>query len=73
METALVLSLFLIPLFFVITDGAIVFYNYHIITNASREGARAGIRSASIPSESAIERIINLYCFRPVYSAYGCH
>ena len=50
-EFALILPL-LILLIFGITEGGLLLYNQHIITNASREGARAGIISTQ-----AIDRV----------------
>ena len=41
-EFALVLLFVILPLVFVITDGAFTLYTYAMLTNAAREGARAG-------------------------------
>jgi hypothetical protein len=47
-EFALILPL-LIFLIFGITEGGLFLYNQHVITNASREGTRAGIISTEDP------------------------
>ena len=44
-EFAIILPLFIFLLFGII-EGGLLLYNQHIITNASREGARAGIIAA---------------------------
>lgn len=63
-EAAIVLSLFLIPLFMGIIDASLAVYNAQVITNASREGARYGIKVRDIKySETEIENVINHYCF----------
>ncbi len=41
-EFALVLLFVILPLMFVLTDGAMTLYTYSVLTNAAREGARAG-------------------------------
>lgn len=58
-EFALVLPI-LILLLFGIIEGGVLFYNKQVITNASREGARAGI--ARIADENSIKKIVVDYC-----------
>jgi Flp pilus assembly protein TadG len=41
-EFALVLMFIILPFMFVLTDGAFTLYTYAMLTNAAREGARAG-------------------------------
>ncbi len=41
-EFALVLLFVILPLMFVLTDGALTLYTYSVVTNAAREGAREG-------------------------------
>lgn len=41
-EFALVLMFVILPFMFVLTDGAFTLYTYAMLTNAAREGARAG-------------------------------
>lgn len=41
-EFALVLIFVILPFMFVLTDGAFTLYTYAMLTNAAREGARAG-------------------------------
>jgi hypothetical protein len=57
-EFAIVLPLLLILVFGVIEFG-VMFYNKAVITNASREGARAGITGLT---NSKIETIVKDYC-----------
>ena len=63
-EAALVLSFVLVPLLLGVIDASLFIYNSQVIANASREGARLGIKMESL-DESAIntlrERII-AYC-----------
>jgi Flp pilus assembly protein TadG len=64
-EFALILPL-LIMLIFAILEFSLVLYNQHVITNASREGARAGIvagldRSAD-EHETVSRNTANNYC-----------
>ena len=54
-----VMLLFLVPLAFGIIELGILFYNKAVITNASREGARAGITGIS---NTQIETIVKNYC-----------
>ncbi len=61
-EFAFVLPLLIILLFGIIEFGLII-YDKAIITNASREGARAGIVMAETRlSSSEIINIVNSYC-----------
>jgi len=57
-EFAIVLPLLALILFGIIEFG-LLFYNKQVLTNASREGARAGI---SRVTESRIEEIVVTYC-----------
>jgi Flp pilus assembly protein TadG len=61
-EFALVSWLVLIPLLFIIIEGSLILYNQAMITNASREGARAGIvYDMPRPTEAAITTVVNNY------------
>jgi Flp pilus assembly protein TadG len=62
LEFAIVLSLLVLILFGIIEFG-LVLYNQQVITNASREGARAGIvaRSPRL-SVGEISAVVNAYC-----------
>ncbi|MBW2643651.1 MAG: pilus assembly protein [Deltaproteobacteria bacterium] len=60
-EFAIVLPLLAILIFGII-EFSILFYNKAMVTNAAREGARAGIVFAPVrPSEAELETIINNY------------
>lgn len=61
-EFAIILPLLILILFGIIEFGLLL-YNKQMITNASREGARAGI-VARIPrlSDAEIATIVNSYC-----------
>lgn len=62
LEFALVLPLLLVILFGIIEFGLLM-YNKQVLTNASREGARAGIVSATVrPTLSDISGVTNTYC-----------
>lgn len=60
-EFAIIVSLFLAIVFGIIEFGILMF-DQHILTNASREGARAGV-VMRLPrvSDAAIESIVNHY------------
>ena len=61
-EFAIVLF-FLLTLIFGIIEFSILFYNKAMITNASREGARAGIVFADpLISDGEIASVVNTYC-----------
>ncbi|MCP4746523.1 MAG: pilus assembly protein [Desulfobacteraceae bacterium] len=62
-EFALVLPL-LVVLVFGIVEFSILFYNKAIITNAGREGARAGIvyDFPDRPNDAAITNVVTAYC-----------
>lgn len=61
-EFAILLPLLLILVFGII-EFSLLFYNKAMITNASREGARAGIVSQSPRvSDGEITAIVNNYC-----------
>jgi hypothetical protein len=57
-EFAVVLPLLLVILFGIVEFG-LLFYNKQVLTNASREGARAGI---AYKSEAEITKIVEDYC-----------
>jgi len=59
-EFALVLPLLIVILFGIIEFGLLM-YNQAVITNASREGARAGIVFSPRPDVSAIEQVVRKY------------
>ena len=56
-EFAIILPL-LVILVFGIIDVGLMLYNKQVITNASREGARAGIARSTTPVENVVEN----YC-----------
>jgi Flp pilus assembly protein TadG len=56
-EFAIILPL-LVSLVFGIIDFGLLLYNKQVITNASREGARAGIARSTI----SIESVVDNYC-----------
>ena len=61
-EFALVSLFVLIPLLFGIIEFSLILYNQAMITNASREGARAGIvYDDPRPTEAAITTVVNNY------------
>ena len=62
-EFAIVLPL-LVLMFVGISEFGLLWYNKQVITNASREGARAGIARAadSTDTTNGIESIVNAYC-----------
>jgi len=57
-EFAIILP-FIVLLVFGTIDFGVVFYNKQVITNASREGVRAGITGASVDT---IKNIVSTYC-----------
>ena len=61
-EFALILILLIVITFGIIEFGMLI-YNKQVITNASREGARAGI-VASLPrvSDAGIDSVVQNYC-----------
>ena len=60
-EFAIILPLLLVLLFGIV-EFSILFYNKAMITNASREGARAGIVFAPTrPSETEIKAVVSNY------------
>jgi Flp pilus assembly protein TadG len=62
-EFALVSLFVLIPLLFGIVEFSLILYNQAMITNASREGARAAIvYDEPRPTEAAITTVVNNYC-----------
>lgn len=62
-EFALVSVLVLIPLLFGIIEFSLILYNQAMITNASREGARAGIVFDDPRlDQTAITAVVNNYC-----------
>ena len=63
-EFALILPILLVIMFGIIEFGFVLFEK-QVITNASREGARAGIvQAATKPSEAAIQSVVNTYLTR---------
>lgn len=62
LELAIILVV-IIPIVFGIIEFGLILYNQQIITNASREGARAGIvaRSPRL-SLGEITNVVNAYC-----------
>jgi Flp pilus assembly protein TadG len=62
-EFALVSLFVLIPLLFGIIEFSLILYNQAMITNASREGARAAIvYDEPRATEAAITTVVNNYC-----------
>ena len=62
-EMALVSLFVLIPLLFGIIEFSLILYNQAMITNASREGARAGIvYDEPRLTEAGITTVVNNYC-----------
>jgi Flp pilus assembly protein TadG len=59
LEFAIILPILLLLVFGIIEFG-LLFYSKQVITNASREGARAGIVSGV--NEAAIKQIVVEYC-----------
>jgi len=61
-EMALLLPLLIVTVFGIIEFGAFL-YNQQVLTNASREGARAGIiqRGGAMVSDSEIRTVVNTY------------
>lgn len=60
-EFAVILPLLLLLLFGIIEFGFLL-YNKAMVTNASREGARAGIVINPRLSEAQIRNVVNSYC-----------
>jgi len=62
-----VLMPFLVLLVFGIIEFGLLFYNQQVITNASREGARAAIKGdcANRVKDDEIIQIVKAYCFDP--------
>ena len=66
----------IVPIFLLIVAGivefAVMLYNQQIITNASREGARAGIiMVAPKPSDTALKDSIQEYVVKPYLADAG--
>lgn len=59
-EFALVLPILIVLLFGIVEFGLLM-YNKAVITNASREGARAGIVFSPRPDETAIKKVVSDY------------
>ena len=57
-EMAIVTLFILVPLLLGTIDLAIAIYNQQVLTNASREGARAGIARSS----TSVETVVKNYC-----------
>ena len=66
-----ILLVFLCVLLFGIVEFSLVLYNQAVITNASREGARAGIVYTSGPrvSTTDIQAVVNAYCAQYLITA----
>lgn len=60
-----IVLLLLLPLVFGIADVGIALYNKQVITNASREGARAGIARSTTP----IKTVVDNYCSGRLFPA----
>ena len=61
-EFAIVLPMLVLLVFGTIEFG-LMFFNKQVVTNASREGARAGIAFAPTPlDDSGIAGVVNTYC-----------
>ena len=60
-EFALVLMFVILPFMFVLTDGAFTLYTYAMLTNAAREGARAGSIYQADRPQSDIETFDQYY------------
>ena len=70
-EFALVLPLLVLLLFGTIEFGLLLF-NQQVITNASREGARAGIvAGSSRVTDAEIESVVSNYCLDNLISFAG--
>lgn len=61
-EAAIVSLFFLVPLFMGIIDASLAIYNAQVITNASREGARYGIKDPNITETEMKDDVIDPYC-----------
>ena len=66
-EFALVLPILMVLLFGIIEFGLLM-YNKAVITNASREAARAGIVFSPRPDEATIEQVVRNYADAHVIS-----
>jgi Flp pilus assembly protein TadG len=66
-----ILLIFLVMLLFGIIEFSLILYNQAVITNASREGARAGIVFTNGPRVTAtdIEAVVNAYCAQYLITA----
>lgn len=60
-EAAIVLSFVLVPLLMGAIDASLFIYNSQVIANASREGARLGIKMET-PDENVVRERIIAYC-----------
>ncbi len=70
-EMALVLPLLLILVFGIVEFG-VMFYDRQVITNASREGARAGIVQAlTRPTPGEIATVVQTYCTGRLFNLGG--
>lgn len=72
-EAAIVLLLFLVPLFMGIIDASLAIYNAQVITNASREGARKGIKApvgefVESGTEAKIKKCVKDYCLGRLFT-----
>jgi Flp pilus assembly protein TadG len=65
-EFAIALPLLLLLLFGFIEFG-VMLYNKQVITNASREGARAAINPVPLLTQGQVETIVTEYCNKLIY------
>jgi Flp pilus assembly protein TadG len=61
LEFALVLMFVILPFMFVLTDGAFTLYTYAMLTNAAREGARAGSIYQTVTPQSDTQTFDQYY------------
>jgi Flp pilus assembly protein TadG len=67
LELSIILPFFVLLVFGTIEFG-VMFYNKQVITNASREGARAGITGAN---QATIKNIVDAYCANKLINLNG--
>ena len=60
-EFALVLMFIILPFMFVLVDGAFTLYTYAMLTNAAREGARAGSIYQTATAQSSTQTFDQYY------------
>jgi Flp pilus assembly protein TadG len=70
-EFAIILPLLILLIFGMVEFGFFL-YNQAVITNASREGARAGIVQAlARPTVGEIQNVVNVYCTGHLINVWG--